>query len=205
VTDTQDQTDCMKTDPGDTFKGAKPITVDNQQVVGIIAEYKSPNAVGGIARASWNLGWRLDVDEARYGRIDTLICRVDVGHYSSRGDRWYLCCVQDCFDPPLCLVQADSLEEALSIFETECEDWAKIPDEDVAEYHKELYTKHHPGATDVDQDTVQTWLNEVLQADTVEYNPPDTSVNDNGTIVTTETHAITCSHVHLIVACTPEN
>jgi hypothetical protein len=51
--------------------------------------------------------------------------------------KFFLCFLQDCFDPPLAIVNADDEEGAIDAFVYQCE-WARMSDEDAEEREKEF-------------------------------------------------------------------
>ena len=137
---------------------SKPIYLSTYNVIGIIA------TTHGGKRLAWNLGPIHEIDAKKYGQIDGQICDIKAGHETGRKpDRWYLVCNVDCFSPPQALIQADSFEEALEIFQDECEDYIKVEAPDLADYLK-------PGMTDQDED---------CYADNLSW-------NSNGTPIDTE-------------------
>jgi hypothetical protein len=153
----------------DDFQSAPAIDIDTR-IKAIIAEVKSPSGQNGVRRYAWNLGDRFQASDATELHIDSIIHRLITGQYTRSPEQWYLCYVADCFSPPFCLVQASSETEALEIFEDECEDWCKIPDEDAKDH--------------VDEATGEA--------------KGDAHFNGNGVLVTDQTQFIVCHRVVLI-------
>lgn len=60
---------------------------------------------------------------------------VNFDNYLDNGT-FFMCYSEDCFDPPVAIVRADDVEEAIDLFVDECE-WARMSDEDVEERDKD--------------------------------------------------------------------
>jgi hypothetical protein len=159
-------------DKVDDFKSDKPVDINTDQVAAIIV------TDGHGRRYSWNLGHSHEVDEKLYGHIDGIIFKLCVGENTGRGpDRWWLVANVDCFSPPLALIQANSIEEALEIFDDKCESWVKVEEGDIKDY-----------------------INEGKSPNEYDYYSEQLSWNCNGTPIDTEqVQAWECSEVQLIV------
>ena len=77
----------------------------------------------------------------RYGHSDTAK-RAEGLEFDGRGKLFFAVFVQDCFDPPLCVVRADNGCEAEEIF-VNAKDWADVSETDAKDYPEE-----HLHATD---------------------------------------------------------
>lgn len=70
-----------------------------------------------------------DIDYAHDYRLCTPV-NMDAGPI--RGDLFFMCYCEDCMSPPVAIVKADDIEEAIDMFVETCE-WAQMSEEDAAE------------------------------------------------------------------------
>jgi hypothetical protein len=62
---------------------------------------------------------------------------VDSAHVSDYGKGYFAFWVEDCFDPSVAIVRADSFEDAYETFCDEFSDWLKIDESDLPDYTDE--------------------------------------------------------------------
>lgn len=70
------------------------------------------------------------------------------------GNGFFAFWVENCFDPSIAIVRADSFETAYEIFCDEFADWIKIDDSDLADYDPETLNYNGSGVA-IDTESVQ--------------------------------------------------
>lgn len=83
---------------------------------------------------------REDMDFLEFMRrynVGNVDCKRATGvQLDNTGDKFFMCYLEDCFDPPIAIVRADNAQDAVEWFVEECA-WARLDPKDAQEREEE--------------------------------------------------------------------